>query len=204
FEFNVDKAKQLLDKAGWKPGSDGIREKDGMRLKVVYQTSINAPRQKNQEIVKQACQKAGIEVEIKAVPASVFFSSDVGNPDTYTKFYADMQMYTTTMTQPDPGDFMRQFLTSEIASKENKWQGRNIVRYRNPDYDKLYEQSSGEPDPVKRAALFIQMNNIIIKDITIIPDQYRPSVAAISNKLHALPSAWDSYIWNFYDWYADA
>jgi peptide/nickel transport system substrate-binding protein len=36
------------------------------------------------------------------VTASVFFSSDVANPDTYTKFYADMQMYTTTMPQADP------------------------------------------------------------------------------------------------------
>ncbi len=204
FEFNVGKAKDLLDKAGWKPGSDGIREKDGVKLKIVYQTSINAPRQKNQEIVKQACQNAGIDVELKTVPASVFFSSDVGNPDTYTKFYADMEMYTTTMSQPDPRDFMRQFLSSEIATKDNKWQGRNITRYQNPDYDKLYAAADNDTDPVKRAALFIQMNDTLIKDIAVIPDQYRPSVAAISNKLHALPSAWDSYIWNFYDWYADA
>lgn len=204
FEFNIDKAKALLDKAGWKPGSDGVREKDGVKLKVVYQTAINAPRQKNQEIVKQACQKAGIDVELKTVPASVFFSSDVGNPDTYTKFYTDLQMYTTTMVQPDPRDFMRQFLSSEIASKANKWQGRNIVRYQNPDYDKLYAAAENETDPVKRAALFIQMNDTVIKDIAVVPDVYRPSVAAISSKLHALPSGWDSYIWNFYDWYADA
>ncbi|HVC51893.1 MAG TPA: peptide ABC transporter substrate-binding protein [Stellaceae bacterium] len=204
FEFNIDKAKEMLDKAGWKPGPDGIRAKNGIQLKMVFQTSINAPRQKNQEIVKQACQKAGISIEIKAVPASVYFSSDVGNPDTYTKFYTDMQMYTTTMTQPDPRDFMRQFLISEISSKANKWQGRNIVRYQNPDYDKLYEASGQETDPVKRAALFIKMNDTVIKDVAVIPDVYRPAVAAISSKLHALPSGWDSYIWNFYDWYADA
>ena len=204
YEFNIDKAKDLLDKAGWKVGSDGVREKDGIKLKVVYQTSINAPRQKNQEIVKQACQKAGIDVELKTVPASVFFSSDVGNPDTYSKFYTDLQMYTTTMVQPDPRDFMRQFLSTEIASKDNKWQGRNIARYQNPDYDKLYAASETETDPVKRAALFIQMNDLLIKEIAVIPDVYRPAVAAISSKLHALPSGWDSYIWNFYDWYADA
>ena len=204
YEFNVAKAIALLDKAGWKPGAGGIREKDGIRLHIVYQTSINAPRQKNQEIVKQACQKAGIEIEIKAVPASVYFSSDVGNPDTYTKFYTDIQMYTTTMTQPDPRDFMRQFLSSEIAAKDNKWQGRNIVRYRNPAYDALYEASEHETDPVKRAALFIKMNDTVIKDVAIVPVVYRPSVAAVSSKLHVLLSGWDSYIWNFYDWYADA
>ncbi|MGA8403017.1 MAG: peptide ABC transporter substrate-binding protein, partial [Stellaceae bacterium] len=104
----------------------------------------------------------------------------------------------------DPRDFMRQFLISEIARKDNKWQGRNIVRYQNPDYDKVYAASETETDPVKRAALFIQMNDMIIKDVAVIPDVYRPSVAAISSKLHALPSGWDSYLWNYYDWYADA
>jgi peptide/nickel transport system substrate-binding protein len=204
FEFNVAKANELLDKGGWKMGSDNIRAKDGVQLKMVYQTSINAPRQKNQEIVKQACQKAGIAIEIKAVPASVYFSSDVGNPDTYTKFYTDMQMYTTTMTQPDPGDFMRQFLSSEVASKDNKWQGRNIVRWVNADYDKLYHASEGETDPVKRAAMFIEMNDMVIKDVVVIPVVYRPSVAAVSSKLHVSLSGWDSYIGDLHNWYADA
>ncbi|MCA0305532.1 MAG: peptide ABC transporter substrate-binding protein, partial [Proteobacteria bacterium] len=77
YEFNVDKANDILDKAGWAKGPDGIRAKDGKKLKFVYQTSINQPRQKTQAIVKQACQKAGIDIEIKAVTASVFFSSDV-------------------------------------------------------------------------------------------------------------------------------
>jgi len=204
FDFNVAKATDLLDKAGWKLGSDGIREKDGVKLKLVYQTSINAPRQKTQEIVKQACQKAGIDLELKTVPASVFFSSDVGNPDTYTKFYADMQMFTTTMTQPDPGDFMRQFLSSEVASKDNKWQGRNITRWKNADYDAAYETAGHETDPVKRAALFIKMNDLVIKNIVVIPVVYRPSVAAVASKLHVRLSGWDSYIGDLHNWYADA
>ena len=113
WEFNIDKANDLLEKAGWKRGPDGIRAKDGKKLKFVYQTSINTPRQKTQAIVKQACQKAGIDLELKSVTASVFFSSDVANPDTYSKFYCDIQMYTTTMTQPDPETFMNQFISAE-------------------------------------------------------------------------------------------
>ena len=81
-------------------GADGVREKDGKKLKYVFQTSINAPRQKTQAIIKQACQKAGIEIELKSVTASVFFSSDVGNPDTYSKFYCDIEMYNTTSRSP--------------------------------------------------------------------------------------------------------
>ena len=80
WEFNVDKANQILDAAGWKRGADGIRAKDGKRLKILFQTSINAPRQKTQAIVKQAAAKAGIEIELKSVVASVFFSSDAANP----------------------------------------------------------------------------------------------------------------------------
>ncbi|HVH75594.1 MAG TPA: peptide ABC transporter substrate-binding protein [Stellaceae bacterium] len=204
YEFNVKKAIAILDKAGWKPGSDGIRAKNGVKLKLVYQTSINAPRQKNQEIVKEACQKAGIAVEIKAIPASVYFSSDVGNPDTYTKFYTDIQMYTTTMTAPDPGDFMLQFTSGEIAQKANKWQGRNITRWKSAEYDALYDAAKNELDPVKRAALFIKMNDLVIKNVVVIPVVYRPSVAGVSSKLNVLLSGWDSYIWNLQDWYRNA
>jgi peptide/nickel transport system substrate-binding protein len=65
WEFNIDKANQVLEQAGWKRGPDGIRAKDGKKLKLVFQTSINAPRQKTQAIVKQAARR----------PASTWSSS---------------------------------------------------------------------------------------------------------------------------------
>jgi peptide/nickel transport system substrate-binding protein len=193
-----------LDDAGWKPGSDGVREKNGVKLHAVYQTSINAPRQKNQEIVKQACQKAGISVELKSVTASVFFSSDVANPDTYPHFTADIQMYTTTMAQPDPGVFMRQFLSAEVAAKANKYQGRNITRWQNADYDQMYEQADKELNAVKRAALFIAMNDLVIKDVVVIPVVTRPAVVAAGSKLMAPLSGWDSNLYALQDWYREA
>jgi peptide/nickel transport system substrate-binding protein len=204
WEFNIDKANQVLEAAGWKKGSDGIRAKDGKKLKIVYQTSINTPRQKNQAIVKQACQKAGIDVELKSVVASVFFSSDVANPDTYTKFYCDIQMYTTTMPQADPEVFMNQFVSWEVATKANKWQGRNITRWQNEEYDKTYRAASSELDPVKRAAMFIKMNDLAVNNQVVIPVVYRPRVAAVSNKLRADLSGWDNDLWNLKDWYREA
>ena len=204
YEFAVEKAIKLLDDAGWKPGSDGVREKDGVKLHAVYQTSINAPRQKNQEIVKQACQKAGISIEIKSVTASVFFSSDVANPDTYAHFSTDLQMYTTTMSQPDPAVFMRQFLSEEVSSKANKYQGRNITRWRNADYDKLWQQSAEELDPVKRAAMLIAMNDMVIKDIVVIPVVTRPGVSAVGSKMRLPLSGWDSNFFALPDWYREA
>jgi peptide/nickel transport system substrate-binding protein len=203
WEFNVDRANQILEAAGWKRGADGIRAKDGVKLKMVYQTSINAPRQKTQQIVKQAATKAGIDLELKSVTASVYFSSDVANPDTYTHFYTDIQMYTTTMTQPDPELFMNQFTSWEVASKENKWQGRNITRWRNEEYDKLYRAAESELDPVKRAALFIKMNELVIQNVVVVPVVFRPRVAAVSNRLRAEQSGWDSDFWNLPNWYRE-
>ena len=203
WEFNVEKANEVLDKGGWKRGADGIRAKDGKPLKLVYQTSINAPRQKNQAIVKQACQKAGIDVELKSVTASVYFSSDVANPDTYAKFYCDLQMYTTTMTEPDPSRFMRQFLTSEIAAKANKWQGRNITRWHSAEYDEAFAAAEGELDPVKRAALFIKMNDLVVNGHAVIPDVYRPRVSGISRQLRAHLTGWDNDVWDLRNWYRE-
>jgi peptide/nickel transport system substrate-binding protein len=203
WEFNVEKANQVLEAAGWKRGPDGIRAKDGKKLKLVYQTSINTPRQKTQAIVKQACQRAGIDLELKSVTASVFFSSDVANPDTYTKFYTDIQMYTTTMTQPDPELFMNQFASWEIATKENKWQGRNITRYRNDEYDKAFRAAEGELDPVKRAALFIRMNDLVCQNQVVIPVVQRPKVQAIASNLQAPVSGWDNDLGGLNEWFKD-
>jgi peptide/nickel transport system substrate-binding protein len=203
FEFNVDKANAVLEAAGWKKGSDGIREKGGKKLRFVYQTSINATRQKTQAIIKQAATKAGIDLELKSVTGSVFFSSDVANPDTYGKFYCDVQMYTTTMTQPDPERFMDQYCSWEVSSKANKWQGRNISRFRSEDYDKLFRAAEVELDPVKRAALFIRMNDLPVKDNTIVPLISRPRVRGANLKLVTTLSGWDLDFSGLQNWYRE-
>jgi peptide/nickel transport system substrate-binding protein len=203
YQFNVAQAIKTLEDGGWKPGAGGVREKNGVKLHIVYATSVNAPRQQTQEIVKQACEKAGISVELRAVTPSVFFSSDVANPDTYAKFYSDIQMYTTTMTQPDPGPFMVQFVSWEVASKANKWSGRNITRWRNAEYDNLYRDSEKELDPVKRAAMFIRMNDMVIDNIVVIPVVYRPEVAAALNGIRAPLSGWDNDLAYLKDWYRE-
>jgi peptide/nickel transport system substrate-binding protein len=205
WEFNVDKASQILDAAGWARGADGIRAKDGKKLTLLYQTSINAPRQKNQQIVKQAAAKAGIDLELKSVVASVFFSSDAANPDTYPHFYADLQMYNTTMGAPDPQYFMNQFTSWEVASKDNKWQGRNVTRWRNEEYDRTYKAADVELDPVKRAALFVKLNDLVIQHVVVIPVLWRNGVSASSARLRGMDlTGWDSTMWRLSHWYKTA
>jgi peptide/nickel transport system substrate-binding protein len=202
WEFNVDKANQILDQAGWKRGPDGIRAKDGKKLKFVFQTAINAPRQKTQAIVKQACAKAGIELELKSVVASVYFASDPANPDTYRHFSTDLQMYTTTMGAPDPQLFMEQFTSWRIATKENKWSGSNVTRFRNEEYDKLWRGSENEIDAAKRAAMFIRMNDIVIQNVVVIPVLWRNGVSAVGKQLQGMGlSGWDSNLWHLPYWH---
>ena len=205
WEFNVEKANAILDGAGWKRGADGIRAKDGKRLKMLYQTSINAERQKTQAIVKQAAARAGIEVEIKSVVASVFFGSDLANPDNYPKFYSDLQMYNNGPNAPDPQNFMLQFVSWEVSSKENKWQGRNITRWRNEESDRRWRAASTEMDSVKRAALFIRMNDLLIQNVVVIPVIWRNTTVGISNRLKGtVVSGWDSNLWHLAYWHREA
>jgi peptide/nickel transport system substrate-binding protein len=128
WEFSVEKAAKVLDEAGWKRGPDGIRTKDGKRLRMLFQTSINAPRQKTQAVVKQAAAKVGIEMELKSIVPAVYFSTDPANPDTSSHFSADIQMYAFTTRAPDPQRFMDPYVSWEISQKENKWAGRNTTR----------------------------------------------------------------------------
>ncbi len=202
FTFDPAKANKLLDDAGWVKGSDGLRAKNGYKLNFVFQTSINAPRQKTQAIIKQACAKAGIGVEVKSVTASVFFSSDVANTDTYPHFYADMEEYQTNMVQPDPGLWCQQFVSWDVSSKANKWQGRNILRWQNADYDKLYGEAQTEIDLVKRAAMFIQLNDMAVAG-NVVPLINRAEVSAVNKKLKLPLSGWDNDLWDLPDWWRE-
>ncbi|MDB5870595.1 MAG: appA [Ramlibacter sp.] len=204
FEFNIEKAGALLDGAGWKKGADGIREKGGKRMKFVFQTSVNGIRQKEQAVIKQACLKAGVDVELKAVSGSVFFATDVANPDTNGKFWCDMQMFTALAGAPDPGLFMNRFTRAQISSKANKWQGRNLARWQSDAYEKLYRASELELDPVKRAALFIAMNDLVIKEVAVVPLINRTRVTAASTKLVTALTGWDLDFSQLHNWYREA
>jgi peptide/nickel transport system substrate-binding protein len=203
WEFNVDKANRTLEAAGWKRGTDGIRGKDGRKLKLLFQTSTNAPRQKTQAIIKQACGKAGFDLELKSIPASVFFAADPGNADTLGRFSADIEMYNTTIGQPDPGFFMAVFLSREAACKANKWIGRNSGRWQNAEYDRLHAQAEGELDPARRAELYIRMNDLVVGDRYVIPLVNRSQVLAIGKNLRAQFSGWSSDVFLIQDWYRE-
>jgi peptide/nickel transport system substrate-binding protein len=205
WEYSLEKAAQRLDQAGWTRSSGGFRSKDGRHMKILYQTSVNPLRQKTQAIVKKAFEQLGIEVELKAVNAGVYFSSDPANPDTASHFYADIQMYTFGPGSPDPQAHLNRFLSWQIAQKANNWSGRNVVRWSNAEYDRLWRQAETELDPVQRAALIIRMNDLLIEDVVLIPLVWRNGVRGVSHKLHGMElSDWDSDFWDLAFWYREA
>ena len=167
----------------------------------MFQTSVNAARQKTQSVIKAALLRAGIETELKGITSSVFFSADTANPDTNGRFLADLQMYASGMGQPDPERFMDRYVSWEVATKANKWQGRNALRWRNDEYDRLYRAAESELDPVKRAALFIRMNDLVCGDGYLIPLMFRLNVSALGNRLAAPLTGWDLDMSSLADWH---
>src|SRR6266853_3616170 len=201
WEFNIEKANDVLEQAGYLRGPDGVRAKDGRRLRLVFQAAANSTVQKIQTVIKQGAARAGIEMEVKAIPASVFFSSDVSNVDTNVRFHADLQTY-TVFTGLDPQLFMAQFASWEVPAKENGWNGRNIARWRNADFDRLWRKAENEMDPVKRAALFIKMNDMVVQSAVVIPVTWRNVVHAAANSLAGIePNSWDSIFGRIAYWY---
>jgi peptide/nickel transport system substrate-binding protein len=112
-------------------------------------------------------------------------------------------MYSIGRGGPGPDFFMNQFVSWEVAQKENKWQGRNLSRWRNAEYDRTYRAARIELDPVKRAALYIHMNELVIGNRVVIPIVIRPELGAASNKLRMTLSGWDNHTWLLRDWYRD-
>lgn len=202
YEFNLDKARELLDEAGWlDTDNDGVREKDGVKMEIVFQTSVNPLRQKTQQIVKQSLQQIGVAVKLKSIDASIFFSGDPASPDTVEHFYADLQMYTTGNLSPDPTSYLQSFTCGTIPQPENNWTGDNTSRYCNPEYDRLWQQVTQELDPDIRRDLFIQMNDLLVQESVLIPLVHRAEVVGISDRLGGLElTPWDSRTWNIVNW----
>jgi peptide/nickel transport system substrate-binding protein len=199
---DVDGAKALLDEAGIvDTNGDGIRELDGVPLKILYQTSTNAVRQSTQALVKQWWSEIGIETELRNVDASVFFGADVASPDTYGKFYADVEMFTNNFSGTDPEGYMSQWACSEAGGPDNGWLGNNISRWCNSDYDGLIAQLAQTARLEDRAAIVIQMNDLIVQNGAAIPLVHRGDVSAVSNRITgAAMNVWDAEIWRVFDW----
>jgi peptide/nickel transport system substrate-binding protein len=204
FVQDIEGAKALLDEAGWVDSNgNGIRDKDGVELSILFQTSTNAVRQDFQALIKQWWSEIGVETELRNLNASVFFGGDPGSPDTFQKFYADVEMYANNFDGTDPQAYLAMYRCGNEPKPESQWQGENINRFCDPEYDKLVAELSKTSDLETRYALAKKMNEMLTKEsYTIVPLVDRGRVSAHSNTLGGVVlNTWDSELWNAADWY---
>ena len=203
FNYNPQKAAQLLDEAGWvDSNSDGVREKDGVELRLVFQTSIQALRQAAQEQVKKDLEAIGFAVELKQIDSSIFLGPPKDTTDTRRQFYADFEEFAFSNKSPDPTAYMAGWVCDQAAQKENDWSLPNWSRYCNPEFDELFHQAAAELDPEKRTELFVRMNELLIQDVAVIPLVNTTQPMAISVDLKGYEATpWDVEVWKIADWY---
>jgi peptide/nickel transport system substrate-binding protein len=201
---DMEGAKALLEASGWVDSNgDGIREKDGMPLKILYQTSTNPVRQDFQAVIKDWWTELGVDVELKNIDASVFFGGDAGSPDTFQKFYSDVEMYANNFDGTDPEPYLAQYKCDKIPGPANQWQGENINRFCDPAYDALVDDLSKTADMAERSAIAIRLNEMLTKDsYVVVPLVDRGRLSAASNTLGgAVLNTWDTELWNVQDWF---
>ncbi|NER83978.1 MAG: peptide ABC transporter substrate-binding protein, partial [Leptolyngbya sp. SIO1D8] len=202
YEYDLEKANALLDEAGWVDTNDnGIRDRDGVEMEVLFQTSVNPVRQKTQAIVKENLEQIGIEVEIKRVRVDDFFSADPTQTNSINHFYADMQAYTTGNDHPDPTIYLSWWTCDQIASQTNQWQKPNNARYCNSEYDALWAASKQTFNPEERASLFQEMDALLAEDVAVIPIVHRAIANAVNKTLIGMePTPWDASTWDIANW----
>ena len=161
-EYSPDKAKQILDAAGWKPGSGGVREKNGVQLRFDNSTTAgNHVREQAQQLLQQNWQDIGVAMNIHNMPAAVIWGD----------FYA-MSKYDSVMvgedflTGPDP-DVAYYFDSRSVPAKGGA--GDNTMQYSNPEVDTLLNQGQAETDRDKRKAVYLKLQEIIRGDLPILP-----------------------------------
>jgi peptide/nickel transport system substrate-binding protein len=201
---DIEGAKALLDEAGWTDSDgDGIRDKDGKKFHLLFQSSTNAVRQNFQDAIKAWWGEIGVETELRNVSGSVFFGGDAGSPDTFQKFYADVEMYANNFDGTDPQAYLAQYRCGNEPKPSSQWQGENINRFCDPAYDAMLDELAKTGELEKRGEIAKKLNEMLTKDTyTIVPLVDRGRVSGHSNTLGGVAlNTWDSELWNVADWY---
>jgi peptide/nickel transport system substrate-binding protein len=195
-EYNPDKAKQVLEEAGWKVGTDGIREKDGVRLSFQNSTTAGAAlREQAQQYLQQTWKDVGIDMQINNMPPAVIWG------DFYNKSQYDTVMIGEISGVGGDPDATARFDSKQIPVKTGA--GKNTEQYSNPEVDTLLEAGAREPDQEKRKEIYFKLQEILRDDLAVLPifhyvfiegtkqglTNFKQNAFVVSNQ------------WNVYEWY---
>jgi peptide/nickel transport system substrate-binding protein len=203
YEYNPEKARALLEEAGWiDQDNDGIREKDGRKLKLVSKAALSTLLKQSQQIIQKNLRDIGIDVDVQLLDPGDFYSDPTTNASSVLRSVADIQEFDISTSSPDPAAYMAFWTCAQIPQMENNWSaGLNVGRWCNHAYDDLLTRSSTELDPQKREQLFIQMNDMQVEDVAMIPLVHLAQVSGVNNNIQGLdPTPWDGNLWNLKDW----
>ncbi len=161
-EFNLERARKILDDAGWLPGADGIREKDGVRLSFSNSTTVgNHLREQTQQFLQQTFAEIGVEMKIENLTPAVMWG------DFWGKSQFDSVMVGITYLVGGDPDVTYRFHSKAIAAKGGS--GSNNAQYSNPEVDALLEEGSRTFDAEKRRAIYFKIQEIIRNDLPFLP-----------------------------------
>ncbi len=200
---DITGANKLLDDSGvLDTDGDGIREYDGVPLRITYQTSVNAVRQNTQAMIRDWWSQIGIETELLQHDASLFFGGDpVADKDaSLRRFFADVQMYANG-SGIDPQQYLSGALCKHIQTRDNNWAFDNSARSCDPEYDELFAQLEQTQIGPEREALAKRLHDIYVQNYFEIPLVERGFVSAHLNTLKGVRiNGWDSELWNIAEW----
>jgi peptide/nickel transport system substrate-binding protein len=161
-EFNLERARQILDEAGWVPGPDGIRAKDGVRLSFNNSTTTGAHlREQTQQFIQQTFAEIGVEMKIENLPAAVMWG------EFWTQSQFDTTMVGITYLIAADPDVTNRFHTGAIVAQGGR--GSNNAQYSNPEVDALLEEGTRTFEPEKRRAIYHRVQEIIRDDLPFLP-----------------------------------
>jgi peptide/nickel transport system substrate-binding protein len=178
-EFNLNRAREILDKAGWKSGADGIRAKDGVRLSFTNSTtSGNNLREQTQQFLQQTFAEIGVEMKISNLPAAVMWG------EFWLKSQFDTAMVGVTYLIAADPDATNRLATSAIAAQGGR--GSNTGQYSNPEVDSLLQQGARTFDQEERRRIYNRAQEIVRNDLPFLPLFQARNVIGRKEKLTGL------------------
>ncbi len=156
------KAAAILDEAGWKVGSGGIREKDGVKLSFTISTTAgNKSRERSQQFLQQNLKAINVEMSINNMPASV-----VWGEYTVKSQFDTLQVAWDPLLYPDP-DYGARIASDQIPAKGGN--GANYVQYENKEIDELSKRGVAEVDTDKRKRIYARIQEILLDEVPFAP-----------------------------------
>lgn len=177
YDYNPDKANQILDQLGFKRGPDGIRvTPNGTRLSFrLYFTAGDMPRMRASEILKEQMKRIGVEI----IPQS--FDAPTLREMLTVRYDFDLTWFGHA-TGPDPDRLYVYYHGASI--QPGNW---NFIRYNNTEVNRLWDESRVTVDPSERAELFRRIEAIVMDDAPVIPIQERVLYAAHREDFQGFP-----------------